>query len=149
VKDRLFWQKYKRENAVSDLRTARDAYAEGLNFNIDSHYMADNVGQLSLLLGEVDQARDAFEKGLSALQKTGDRGYWAMATSASCLLGLGNEAEGVAALRQILALKPEPAALDSIRRGLIRLHQGLGGTEEQLQTWLNALAGKDALSARA
>ncbi len=143
MKGRLFWQKYQQGGAESDLRTARDAYADGLDFNVDSHYMADNVGQLSLLLGESDKARDAFQKGLAALQKTGDRGYWAMATRASCHLGLGERTEGLAALRQVPALRPEPAPLDSIRRGFVRLHKGLGGTDEELDAWLKALAGTE------
>jgi tetratricopeptide (TPR) repeat protein len=141
MKGRLFWQKYRRGGAESDLRAARDAYAEGLDFNIDSHYMADNVGQLSLLLHEPDKARDAFEKGLAALQKTGDRGYWAMATKASCHFGLGNRNEGFAALQQVPTLRPEPSVLDSIERGLRRLHKGLGGTDEELKAWLNTLVG--------
>jgi tetratricopeptide (TPR) repeat protein len=119
MKGRLFWQKYQRGRAESDLRAARDAYSEGLDFNLDSHYMADNVGQLSLLLHESEKARDAFQKGLAALQKTGDQGYWAVATRASCHLGLGERTEGLAALRQVSALRPEPAVLDSIRRGLV------------------------------
>jgi hypothetical protein len=101
--------------------------------------MADNVGQLSLLLGETDSARDAFRKGLTALEKTGDRGYWAMATRASCHLGLGERAEGLQALRQVLSLGPEPAALHSIRRGLVRLHTGLKGKDEELKEWIKAL----------
>jgi tetratricopeptide (TPR) repeat protein len=139
MKGRLFWQKYQGGRAESDLRTARDAYADGLRFNAESHYMADNVGQLSLLLGEKDRARDAFRAGLDALAKTGDRGYWAMATRASCHLGLGERNEGLAALRQVLSLGPEPAALNSIERGLIRLHEGLGGSAEELELWLRSL----------
>jgi len=143
MKGRLLWQKYQRGRAESDLRGARDAYAEGLDCNLDSHYMADNVGQLSLLLGESEKAREAFQKGLAALQKTGDQGYWAVAAAASCHLGLGKRAEGLAALRRVSALRPrpEPAALDSIQRGLVRLHGGLGGTEEELDVWLKALSG--------
>lgn len=140
LKGRLHWQAYQRGRSESDLRSARDAYAEALAFNPDSHYMADNVGQLSLLLGEVDRARAAFQQALTALQKTGDRGYWASATRASCLLGLGRTVEGLAALRQVVALDPEPAVLDSIRRGLVRLHQGLNGTEQELESWLTALS---------
>lgn len=143
LKGRLFWQRYERAGAESDLRAARDAYAEGLEFNPDSHYMADNVGQFSLLLRDEGRARDAFRKGLAALEKTDDRGYWAMATRATCHLGLGERAEGLAALRQVLALRPEPAALDSIRRGLGRLHKGLGGTAEELEAWLKALDGTE------
>jgi tetratricopeptide (TPR) repeat protein len=139
MKGRLFWQKYQGGRAESDLRTARDAYADGLRFNAESHYMADNVGQLSLLLGEKDRARDAFRAGLDALAKTGDRGYWAMATRASCHLGLGERNEGLAALRQVLSLGPEPAALDSIERGLVRLHKGLGSSAEELELWLRSL----------
>lgn len=141
MKGRLFWQKYLRTEARSDLEAARDAYADALNLNSDSSYMADNVGQLSLLLGEGDKARDAFRKGLAALQNTGDRGYWAMATKASCHFALGERGEGLAALRQISALEPEPAVLDSIRRGLTRLHKGLGASDEELNEWLKALAG--------
>jgi tetratricopeptide (TPR) repeat protein len=87
-KGRLLWQAYQRSGAASDLRAARDTYAEALEVNPDSHYMADNVGQLSLLLDEIDVARQAFTKGLEALNRTGDRGYWALATRASCHLGL-------------------------------------------------------------
>jgi len=54
----------------------------------------------------------------------------------------GRRSEGLAALRQVRALGPEPAAIDSIRRGLIRLHKGLGGTDEELSEWLQALAGR-------
>jgi hypothetical protein len=103
--------------------------------------MADNVGQLSLLLDEPENARDGFRKGLMALEKTGDRGYWAMATRASCHLGLGERTEGLAALRQVSALRPEAAALESIRRGLIRLHKGMRGTADELDVWLKALTG--------
>ena len=106
--------------------------------------MADNVGQLSLLLGEVDIANDAFRKGLAALQKTGDRGYWALATKASCHLGLGQQSDGLEALREVVTVDPEPAVLDSIRRGLVRLNKGLKGTDQDLGTWLSALAGHKA-----
>jgi len=146
MKGRLFWQKYQTTGSKSDLRAARDAYADGLDFNADSHYMADNVGQLSLLLGEPDRARDAFEKGLAAIEKTGDRGYWAMATKASCHFGLRNSKAGLAALRQVPTLHPEPAALNSIERGLRRLHLGLRGTDEELNLWLNTLAGTEPQS---
>ena len=139
LKGRLYWQKYQRSGARSDLEAARDAYAEGLAGNNDSSYMADNVGQLSLLLGEFDRAREAFRMGLLALEKTGDRGYWAMSTKASCHFGLGERAEGLAALQQVPLLSPEPAALDSIKRGLTRLHKGLGGIEPELNEWLHAL----------
>jgi hypothetical protein len=103
--------------------------------------MADNVGQLSLLLGDEEKARDAFSKGLDALDRTGDAGYWAMATRASCLLGLGRRSDGLAALRRVGPLGPEPSAADSIWRGLERLHQGLKGTPEELQDWRAALGG--------
>jgi len=141
MKGRLFWQRYQRGQAEADLRAARDAYAEGLEYNTDSHYMADNVGQLSLLLNEPDSARDAFQRGLAALGATDDRGYWAMATRGSCHLGLGERTKGLAALRNVPELGPEPAALDSIRRGLVRLHKGLGETEDELHEWLMAMAG--------
>ena len=143
LKGRLFWHRYQRTEAESDLLAARDAYAEGLKHNEDSHYMADNVGQLSLLLGEEDRAREAFRRGLAALTKTDDRGYWAMATRASCHLGLGERTEGLAALRQVATLCPEPAVFDSIRRGLARLHKGLRGTDEERETWRKTLDGTE------
>ncbi len=141
MKGRLFWQKYQRGNIESDLRRSRDAYAEGLEYNADSSYMADNVGQLSLLLREEPEAHDAFQQGLAALQKTGDKGYWAMATRASCHLALGERDKGLAALREVPDLHPEPAVLDSILRGLSRLHQGLKGTDEEFEVWKQTLAG--------
>ena len=139
LKGRLFWQKYQRDGALSDLEVALDAYVQGLNSNLNSHYMADNVGQLRLLLGDPNGARQAFQAGLAALDKTGDRGYWALATKASCYLGLGERTAGLEALEQVLPLGPEPAAIESIKRGLRRLHQGLRGDEEELETWLRTL----------
>ena len=96
----MHWPKYLKGQARDPalLRDARDAYAQGLKANRYSHYMADNVGQLSLLLGERDVAQEAFRQGLVALDQTGDSGYWAVATRASCHLALGQEAEGLALL---------------------------------------------------
>ena len=139
MKGRLYWQKYLMSKDRSDLEAARDAYADGYDYNNDSSYMADNVGQLSLLLGDIPKAQEAFRKGLKALAKTGDLGYWAMATKASCHFGLGEYVEGIRALEQICDLGPEPAALDSIRRGLTRLHEGLNAPPDILERWLKLL----------
>jgi tetratricopeptide (TPR) repeat protein len=139
MKGRLYWQKYLRSQNRADLEAARDAYADGFDYNKDSSYMADNVGQLSLLLGDTERAQEAFRKGLEALARTGDLGYWAMATKASCHFGLREDIEGMSALERIRNLGPEPAALDSIRRGLKRLHQGLGAPPDILKQWLRVL----------
>jgi tetratricopeptide (TPR) repeat protein len=149
LKGRLFWQRYQRGGTEADLRAARDAYAEGLELNADSHYMADNVGQLSLLLGERERAADAFRRGLAALERTGDRGYWAVATRASCHFGLGEREEGLEALRQVLALRPDPAALESIRRGFVRLHQGLRSSEQDLKACLAILSERESAAEHA
>jgi tetratricopeptide (TPR) repeat protein len=140
LKGRLYWERYLRSDARSDLEAARDAYAESFKFNSNSHYMADNVGQLSLLLGDTATAHEAFRNGLAALERTGDRGYWAMATKASCLFGLGDDAAGLRALKKVKELGAEPAALDSIRRGLKRLHKGLALDKSVLEFWLGVLA---------
>lgn len=115
--------------------------SEQVNFQANGLVFGGKL-KMSLLLGETDKARDAFQKGLQALDKTGDRGYWAMAAKASCHLGLSQRNEGLAALRQILALNPEPAALDSIWRGLVRLHRGLSGTDDELAAWAQGLGRK-------
>ena len=141
LKGRLHWQASERTNSVLELEAARDAYAAAWARNPDSHYMADNVGQLSLLLGDAETAHKAFRKGLEALQKTGDSGYWALATRASCYLGLRQQAEGLEALARVKTADPQPSILESIRRGLIRLHKGVKGTPQDLDLWLSTLAG--------
>ena len=141
LQGRLLWQKYRRTLDRADLRAARDAYGAGLEHNPNSHYMADNVGQLSLLLGESDSAREAFTKGLAALERTGDAGYWAVATRASCLFGLQERDRGRQTLQAIPTLRPEPAALDSIVRGLRRLHEGLGSSADELEELIALLNG--------
>jgi len=145
LKGRLLRQTYDRTHAVSDLRMARDAFAAALERNPDSHYMADNVGQLSLLLGDVDVAHDAFRKALAALEATGDRGYWALATRASCYLALGERSKGLESLREVISLDPEPGVLESIRRGLRYLNQGLKGTPQELEIWFGALEGQETV----
>ena len=132
LKGRLYWQKYEHSGTREDLVAARDAYVEAFNYNNNSAYMADNVGQLSLILGDKAVAEEAFQNGLKALERTGDRGYWAMATKASCLIGLGEDELGILALKEVRALGPEPAALESIRRGLIRLFKGIGLNPEHV-----------------
>jgi tetratricopeptide (TPR) repeat protein len=67
LKGRPMWQRYQRNSDRKDLATARDAYAAGLEANPHSHYMADNVGQHSLLLGEADAAKAAFSTALEGV----------------------------------------------------------------------------------
>jgi tetratricopeptide (TPR) repeat protein len=141
MRGRLAWQRYQRTGLKADLAAARDAYGDGLAGNPTSHYMADNVGQMNLLLGETEAAHQAFMRALEALEFTGDTGYWARATHASCLLALGRRDEGLRQLARVHELRPEPAVLDSVRRGLTRLHRGLGLPETELNAWFTALAG--------
>ena len=87
----------------------------------------------------VDNGSGASEEVLAAAcdeRCRGPRGCHTRATS-----GLLAWSSGYGPPCRVSALRPEPAALDSIRRGLDRLNKGMGGTDDELRVWLKALTG--------
>ncbi len=141
LKGRLYREQWLVTTDKADLRTARDAYQAALRHSPDSYYMAGNVGELSLALGDRAAAEAAYDQAVAAIRRTGERSWWSLATLASAAIVREDEAEALALLGDVGALGPPPRDLEAIRQGLTRLRTQLGLSEEVSATWLGALAG--------
>lgn len=143
---RLHRERWERTKVRKDLERARDAYRAGLeatqNVGYGSPFLADNVGQLSSLLGEIDTAREAFGTVIDIVEQRGARSVWAFASFASACLALGDEEAGFDAIAKLRALGPTTRELDSIRRGFERIREGMGIPAEAYERWLARLLGK-------
>ena len=109
----------------------------------DSYYMADNVGQLSLALGEREKAADAFRRAISAVERLGERSVWSLATMATASFALEQMDLGLRHLQDIAHLSPSATAreLSSIEDGLSRLREALGFEPAVFEKWIAALRG--------
>jgi tetratricopeptide (TPR) repeat protein len=141
LKGRLFRDEWKRTGSTEALRAARDAYWVVMDKQPDSYYMADNVGQLSLALGDMDRAKEAFTRAIDAVNRLKERSVWSLATLATSWLALGDTEKGTAYLCAVAELSPTPRDLESIEGGLRRLREGLKAEETTLEGWLRALKG--------
>jgi len=138
-------QEGRREQARESFRKARDAYQAAMEAEGDriDYYMADNVGQLSLKLGDQEAARRAYERATVALESvTLEReNVWSLATRATAALVLGKEDEAVKHLERVSSFSPGEDTKESIRNGLEVLRESLGKSDADYQRWLVALDG--------
>jgi hypothetical protein len=139
LKGRSYRERWRSTGDVQDLRTARDAYGSALESSPDSYYLADNVGQLSLLLGEREQAVAALHKAEQAIVRSGERSVWSLATTATARIVRGDEPRALAVLGEIKALGPTQRELHSIESGLRRLQESLHASDEVFGRWVGAL----------
>lgn len=151
LKGRLYRDEWRRTNSADDLRKARDAYWQVMNTERDSYYMADNVGQLSLLLGDQDKAQEAFTRAIEIVDRLNERSVWSLATLATACFGLRRMDDGLAHLQQLAALQPPPTAreLQSIEQGLGRMRDALSIEGAIFDAWVVALKGTRAAGAGA
>lgn len=152
LKGRIWREQWLRTRAPEDLRKARDAYWQAMDQQPDSYYLADNAGQLSLALGEQEQAKEAFRRALAAIERLKERSVWSLATMATASFGLGETENGLRHLRELAGFQPKPTArqVRSIVDGLARMRDTLGVEKEAFESWLTALEGArgDAAAAR-
>jgi tetratricopeptide (TPR) repeat protein len=141
LKGRSYRERWQSTGDVQDLRTARDAYSKAMEFSPDSYYLADNFGQLSLLLGERERAIEAFGKAEQAIARSGERSVWSLATTATAAIVRGDETHALAILGDIQALGATQRELHSIENGLRRLQHSLKVSDEMFGRWIGALRG--------
>lgn len=123
----------KEESARASYRKALEAYQNAMEIegNKVDFYMADNVGQLSLKLGDVAAAKKAYERARVALENVTreTENIWSLATRVTTVLVL--DSDDAAALRfldRIRELSPTEQQKASISRGLNRVCKALGKT---------------------
>jgi tetratricopeptide (TPR) repeat protein len=146
LKGRLHREEWDQTGDRRHLQTARDAYQAALEHTPDSYYMASNVGELSLALGEGDVAARAYEQAVEAIRRSGERSWWSLSTLASAAIVRGGEAEALQLLNETGALNPPPRDMESIRQGLLRLQKHMGLPADVAARWLGALLGGQASS---
>jgi tetratricopeptide (TPR) repeat protein len=148
LKARYHRELWKRDQVRADLVRARDAYRDALDASERvgnrSYYLADNVGQLSLMLGDRDQARAAFQRARDFIAGSTERSVWSYATLASACFAVGEQAEGLRALASVRAQDPDPRTVRSIEEGLGRLRDGLEVEPTVFEGWIATLHGRAA-----
>ena len=95
---------------------ARDCYRDASNADPNSYYMADTLGQACLRLGDLNGAREAFQRAREILQVRPQKSVWALATRANAEVVLGGDPAPI--LRQIFTQSPTPNELASLEEGL-------------------------------
>lgn len=141
LRGRLHKSRAKLSGSRADLAAARDSYAVVMRAQPSSYYMADNVGQLSLQLGEVEPAREAFRISKAAIEKSGECSVWSLASLASACLVLGEKERALEALARLKKVPPTPRELDSVRGGFETLRASLGLGEADFRPFADALRG--------
>ncbi len=125
------------ENARKHYGRAREAYNKGLN-KTSSFYMADNVGQISLKLGDLEAARSAF-KHVDEIVEQEKANLWNLASGANAALVLGDEERALTRLRRVHEFAPTEQNLSSIEGGLETVRKALGKTTDDYARWRAAL----------
>jgi tetratricopeptide (TPR) repeat protein len=121
------------------LRRARDHYLAASNGVPTSYYAADNAGQLSLILGEIDQAKDCFADARRRIDVSGERSVWSLATLATASFILGEPQQTVSLLAELRKRGPTPRELTSIKGGLKRLVDSQQASCDVFATWMKIL----------
>lgn len=137
----------KPEQARECFQKAHDFYRAAMVIEGDrvSYYLADNVGQMSLMLGDVSGAQKAYERAKVALESVTSKteNVWSLATRSTTALVLGDEQEALKHLGRISALSPPPSESEksSVRRGLELVRKSLVKTDADYRRWTSALDG--------
>jgi len=105
-------------------------------------YMADNVGQLSLTLGDIPAAKTAYERARAALESVTreTENVWSMATRVTASLVLSDdESEALGYLARLRAFGPNESQKTSICRGLQLVAKALKKSDADYGRWVAAL----------
>lgn len=134
----------KSEQSQESFRKARDAYEAAMNIDgvkVD-FYMADNVGQLNLTLGDMEAARKAYSRARVALESVTreTENVWSLATRVNAALVLGaDESEALGYFARLREFEPNESQKVSICRGLQLVAKALKKTDADYGRWVAAL----------
>ena len=134
----------KPQQAEASFRKSLEAYnaamaIDEVKVNV---YMADNVGQLHLMLGDIPAAKDVYKRVRVALEgETGaTENIWSLATRASAALVLeSDDNEALGYLARIREFAPTDDNKTSICRGLQVIKKSLNKTDADYGRWIAVL----------
>jgi tetratricopeptide (TPR) repeat protein len=134
----------KPQQAQESFKKALAAYEAAMDIDgvaVD-FYMADNVGQLSLTLGDIPAAQKAYQRARAALESVTreTESVWSLATRATAALVLvADENEALGYLARIREFEPTDSQKTSICRGLQLVARALKKTDADYGRWVAAL----------
>ena len=134
----------KPQQAEESFRKSLQAYESAMDIDgvaVD-FYMADNVGQLSLTLGDIPAAKRAYERARVALESVTreTESVWSLATRATAALVLvADENEALGFLTRIRDFEPTDSQKSSICRGLQLVAKALKKTDADYGRWVASL----------
>jgi tetratricopeptide (TPR) repeat protein len=134
----------KPQQADESFRKALQAYQAAMDvdgFRVD-FYMADNVGQLSLTLGDIDAAKKAYARARTAFESmtAETENVWSMASRANAALVLMEDEHDALGYRaQIRNFEPPHTQTFSICRGLQLVEKALKKSDSDYGRWVAAL----------
>lgn len=132
------------EQSQESFRKSLEAYQAAMDIDgvkVD-FYMADNVGQLSLTLGDMEAAKKAYKRARVALESVTreTENVWSLATRATAALVLGaDESEALGYFARIREFGPTDSQKTSICRGLQLIAKALGKPDGDYGRWVAAL----------
>jgi tetratricopeptide (TPR) repeat protein len=129
--------RYLRE--VHDLAAAEAVFAQALNSNPDSYYLADVLGQVRLERGNGPGAIEAYARALRAIDGLRERNVWTEATAITALLVAGRVDEAKLRVAQLREMTPTAAELETIERGLDRVESLLAQQGVEAGAWKRML----------
>ena len=118
LRGRLFKELYKESQSEEDLHEALNAYNNAFKQNLDSYYLADNVGQLSLQADDEKTANYAFSTASNIIRGLPKQSVWSLATGITSELYLGNKDVANGYLIQLKEKRPSTQVIQSIQEGV-------------------------------
>jgi tetratricopeptide (TPR) repeat protein len=109
---------------------ARDVLKAAYNFNPNSYYLGDRLGQMYLQAGDMTNARDVYAQVRDAIaQLRGEKNVWTYATGLAAAIVLKDEAGIESAVAELCEADPSPGQMEAIERGTRGILQATGGDQ--------------------
>ena len=115
---------------------------KALDRNVDSHYLANLLGEVWLEAGNLEKSQAAFQRSLtiiSELEKRRESNIWTNASAANAAFVLGDDDRAASLLKAAAAMHPDSGSLGTIERGLRGLAARLDRGDERVMFLIGAL----------
>jgi tetratricopeptide (TPR) repeat protein len=116
-----------------------------LDYNPDSYYLANVLGEVCLETGQLTRAQEAFNRALQAISTLTDTNVWTRATAANAAFVLGDDLRADTLVKEIASVRPGADTQAIIERGLQHLAKQLPNGQTRLTPLLSSLRGDAVL----
>ena len=112
--------------AKNDFAGARDVLKPAFDFNSNSYYLGDLLGQTYITLGDTAAAKETYTRVRRILRELGETNVWTRATGLTASIVLGDDAGLEHEIEELRDLEPTREELRSVERGVADLMKALG-----------------------